>query len=259
MTQVSKLGQHILVYSIKEVSRLSEVGILTDKAFHYNRLCFLNIDLHTQDIVDAVANIPKYRLTHYLDKFYLLVPDDIVAHQEILDSFFESTAEEYEALIDVERNLNNIRNLLTILENAKGPLRDTWMIDYGCGTGLSRLVTSGRPYNVIGIDRCQAMRYFAKKRGMQAFSAGYLARKPRNSFDCAFASYVFHLLPDTGGLRLLWSRMRPGAVIVANFHKDQGIELVEDVIRQLHGSVQYLPSPNGSPRHGTYAAYVKPY
>src|SRR5689334_15964206 len=56
-------------------------------------------------------------LHRYLDRFYLLVPEnDGDRRQKLLDEFFSFIARDYESLIDRDRNIDNIRNLLNFIK-----------------------------------------------------------------------------------------------------------------------------------------------
>ncbi len=192
----------------------------------------------------------------YLDHFHVVTPvRNSERRQEIYNEFFKMIAEQYESLIDVDRNTRNIRNLALILDMAMNPLAGR-VVDFGCGTGLSAAVLAGYGLELVGVDPCSTMRMIASRRGMQTWSVGELARQPSRSVDAAFASYVFHLLPHAGSLRLLWSRLRPGGYLAANFHKGRGVDLVEAAVHVKGSSV--LP-PNGTDDcHGSYYAFRKP-
>ena len=198
-------------------------------------------------------------LHRYLDRFYLLVPaNDGGRRQKLLDEFFSFIARDYESLIDRDRNIDNIRNLLKFVNPYVPVPGEATIIDYGCGTGLSYIVAKEFRLNLIGLDRCPAMRAIASHRGMKVWNPGDLARQPSNSIDASLASYVFHLLPNTKELELLWARIKPGGILVANFHKDVGEDLVAHCLEPKGCSTVKLLPPHGSERHGSYFAFLKP-
>jgi SAM-dependent methyltransferase len=206
-------------------------------------------------LLDSISNL---RLSRYLDRYYIWAPEDDLAYrQRIFDAFFESIADSYDSLIDVHRNLENIRNLIRILRESMDRFVGSTIVDYGCGTGLSHRLTADLGISVIGVDRCPKMRQIAAQRGMLVCNIGELAQRPQDSIDGAFSSYVFHLLPHAHGLQLLWSRLRPNGVLAVNFHKNQGIELVESCIQQMNGTIVKLNRHANSEKHGRYAAYRK--
>lgn len=257
--RVSDLGPRLLICHKSDVDLLiSHVPLQRGQAYISENLCIFAIEQSFDELDEILSNIPQYILRRYLDKFYLWTPEyPLERRQEVLDSLFQQIASEYESLVDVQRNLSNIRNLLTLLGQFVHPLSGSLIVDFGCGTGLSVGPASAYNVKLIGVDRCPKMRQIAASKGMTVWSPGQLAQQPRNSIDGAFASYVFHLLPDTHGLRLLWSRLRVGGALVANFHKNEGLKLVEACVRDLKGLVVRLPHNVDGGSHGTYVAFRK--
>jgi SAM-dependent methyltransferase len=252
------LSQHLLVCHEKDAGLLLTADLQLEQVLRSRDLCLFKIDADVSELEKSLSLIPHFSLNRYLDKFYIWTSEnDLEYRQKVLDKFFQIIAEHYESLIDVGRNLENINNLLRFLKDLLGPVDNPTVIDYGCGTGLSVGPASSLNIKLIGVDRCPKMRQIAASKGMSVLSMGELARRSPNSLDGAFASYVFHLLPHTRGLRLLWSRLKPGGIITANFHKNQGLTLVETCIRELQGSVINLPASPNSERHGLYVAYQK--
>lgn len=259
MMPVSKIGQNIFICHEAVAHPLLQMGCQGRLNFlHLNGLCLLSFDVFGE-FWENINLLKNYHIQRYLDRFYLLVPEkDLIQRQELLDRFFEIVADEYESLIDVQRNMENIRNLIGYLEKYLCyPIEDNLIIDYGCGVGLSFELLSERNLKIIGVDPSPSMRRIAIKRGMTVWSIGDLACQPKNYISGAFASYVFHLMPHTGGLRLLWSRLVTGGVIVANFHKNNGIELVKSCIQELQGLIYEIKVPHSYERHGTYAVFIK--
>jgi SAM-dependent methyltransferase len=252
------LNQYLLVCHEKDAGLLLTADLQLEPVLQVRDLCLFKIDIGISELKKALNPIPHFSLNRYLDKFYIWTPaEDLEHRQKVLDKFFQIIAEQYELLIDVGRNLENINNLLGFLSDMLDPINGSIIVDYGCGTGLSVGLASNLNIKLIGVDRCPKMRQISASKGMTVWSIGELARQLPNSLDGAFASYVFHLLPHTKGLELLWSRLRPGGIIAANFHKNQGVELVETCIRNLRGSIINLPNPAESERHGSYVAYKK--
>ena len=221
-------------------------------------LHLFDIGQYGKDLDNIVGHIPQMSIQRYLDRFYLWIPGfDEDRRQSLLDSFFALIADEYESLIDVGRNLGNIQNLLRLVCELTGPTEGSVVIDYGCGTGLSLHAAPELKVSIVGVERCVLMRAHASARGMTVWSPGDLARQPKDSLPAAFASYVLHLLPHTDGVRLLWSRLKPGGVLVANFHKGQGIEQINTCLRENRCRILRLKPPVGSDLHGPYIAYAK--
>lgn len=256
--RVSSLGQNFIVCHGRDVELLLSANLQGKQVYSSERLCIFAVELNFHKVKKALRSIAIFNLRRYLDKFCIWTPiDDLKKRQEVLDGFFQLIASEYESLVDIRRNTDNIKNLLTILNQLLNPLHDSLIVDYGCGTGLSIIPASSFNIRLVGVDRCPKMRQIAASKGMKVWSVGQLARNSKSSIDGAFASYVFHLLPDTHGLRLLWSRLRPGGVLVANFHKNQGIDLVNSCIKELQGSILHGHLLPDVERHGSYGAYRK--
>lgn len=260
MTQVGSLGTLVFVCLHRDIALLGSLPQEYQLVLSTDGLCLCDISSPKQlvKLRERVNKSSRFTLRRYLDRFYLLVSDDAVEkRQEILDKFFNLIGDEYESLIDVPRNVENIRNLLGFVSQFAGYMRGATILDYGCGTGLSLGPTSDFNINLVGVDRCPIMCRIARNRGMTVWSFEELAQKSFDQISGAFASYVFHLLPQTDGLCLLWAHLRKGGIFVANFHKNQGIETVNNCVSDLGGDVKLLKSPLGSERHGAYIAYIK--
>lgn len=252
--RISELGKNLLVCHEDDAPllppKLSQRQVATEGI-----LCLF--DVNSADPESEVQDQFGIALPRYLDRFYLWAPENnLERRQEVLNDFFTLLANEYESLIDVQRNIENLRILLEHLKSRCAFVKDSTIIDFGCGTGLSLNVVPEFGVKVVGVDSSPMMRRIAQRKGMTVLSPGDLARQSPNSVDGAFASYVFHLLPHTHGLRLLWARLRPGASLVANFHKNQGVEMVTACVRDLDGIVEPFEAPE-SERHGQYIAYLK--
>lgn len=219
-------------------------------------ICVFDLDTDVAPLERLLPKLPGLQLHRYLDRFYLWIPESSEdLRQDLIDEFFQWIGDDYESLIDKDRNIENIRNLLQLLGSTVGLGSD--IVDYGSGTGLALGPAKEFGLRLIGIERSSAMAQRAIAAGMTVWNPGELARQPVESLPSAFASYVLHLLPHTNGLRLLWTRMRPGSALVANFHKAQGIERINDCLRHEGSAIIQLQSPDGSAMHGPYVAYVK--
>jgi trans-aconitate methyltransferase len=166
-------------------------------------------------------------------------------------------SENYDSLVDVERNCHNISNLIGFLSERIDINKTATVMDYGCGTGLSVRALPNPGLRIIGFDRCSKMRMIAASRGLEVWSPDELVLQPTDFFAGAFASYVLHLHPHTLELELLWARLRSDGIFVANFHKNRGIEFANVLMRGLGATVKVLESPADSEIHGTYVAYLK--
>ena len=207
--------------------------------------------------VERICNLGYTVSPRYMDHFIICFPKDPTDRQRLLESFFDSIAPLYCDLIDKSRNLENVRVLLRKILDLGVDQTAGLIIDFGCGVGLSVEVARAMGVSIIGFDPCPMMRKAAQGKGLRVFSAGDLASCPNETLDAGFASYVFHLLPSFGSFELLWARLKPEGVFVANFHKDEGVEAFEDVVVRLGGKVLAdLDWPRES-QHGSYRAAFK--
>jgi len=260
MVQVTKKYEQVLISDAQYEKVVRSIFQHKGDVIVSNELILLDVR-ERHDLIDVLeSKLQGISIKKYLDRFYLAIPqDDVDARQALLDKFFSLIADEYETIIEIERNLENISNLLDELESIIGPLSGCKILDYGCGTGLSVYALSTKDLNVdlVGFDSCPTMRKIAAKKGMTVYGPGGLARQKNQFYNGIFASYLFHLKPDNGGIRLLWSRLRTGGAMVANFHKNEGIDYINECISELGGAVSTCKSEKYGERHGAYVAYVK--
>lgn len=222
------------------------------------KLCIISADVKDKEIL-ALLKAQGHRLSpRFMDRFFIELDDDDCLRQELLTSFFTELAPCYRELVDVDRNLQNIGNLLTIIYSNIDRQKCGMIADFGCGIGLSVEVATCRGDTFLGIDPCPNMRHLAELNGLRTLAPVDLARLPPNSLKAAFASYVFHLIPEPGLLRLTWNRMDTGSVFAANFHKMQGIEQFRATMAELGGNNLALDARFESGTHGRYLAFRKP-
>jgi SAM-dependent methyltransferase len=199
-----------------------------------------------------------YSLLRDLDRYYLLLPDsDPTRRQSILTGFFGVIANDYEGLIDTTRNVENIKNLLDVVVAGLDLSTPRTVIDYGCGTGLSTRVPTPANLTLVGVENSPEMSTAAGGR-LMVWNLEDLNAAPAFSLDGAFASYVFHLEPDLAGLQILWSKLKRGALVAMNFHKDQGLLQVREFMTFHKGAEIVIQRQSGDRRHGTYLGYRKP-
>ncbi len=250
--------QYLLCHD-NHIRKLLEAGLYASCIVKQSNIWVFGLSEIADRVGKAVENSKSLQVFRYLDRFHLVLSStNLAERQEVLDEFFEFIAEDYEHLIDLSRNRENIKILLSLLKGRIECSENAIVIDYGCGIGLSNELLFDAKFNLIGFDRCKIMRQIAKDRGMVIWCHEELAKQPDETINGAFASYVLHyLLPENKELQLLWPKLKPGAVLVANLHKKQGIERLEAAIRKVKGSLELLEGPPDSERHGIYVACVK--
>lgn len=232
--------------------------------------CLFGIDpiLHTNFVgafeltsnhsFESLLICKDYHIEKKLDKFYFWVPNnDPEKKGIILSAFFEIIGSQYEDIIDLQRNLENLNNLMWILSKHINILTATLILDYGCGTGQSILAFPDMKRKLIGFDTSNAMRSIANRKGLNVWDCDRLRTQSGEILSGVFSSYVMHLLTDTIGFELIWKLLKPDGVFVANFHKDVGLSLIDNCVVNLGGQIEYFAFPFGTERHGTYAVYTK--
>ena len=191
-----------------------------------------------------------------MDRFWFVLAEKGELQEVVFSEFFEYIADEYERLIDVSRNVENIETLLGQLSAILGNLADHSILDFGCGTGLAigPLTACGTLFT--GVDQSAHMRDLARKRGMPVISMNQLQSRT-SAFHGVIASYVFHLFVDEFVLDELWNTVRVGGALVANFHKGNGIERANTFFHRSDCRIVNCEVAAHLQRHGSYFAYIK--
>jgi predicted TPR repeat methyltransferase len=192
-----------------------------------------NLSLDTV-IAPHELHIGSTAYVRLLDRFYLPEQHDAAT----TDAFFTRIAHDYDGLVDAERNIGNLVKLLReIMRRSDAGGRPLRILDFGCGTGLSkvaltRIADSTTNVNLLGFDLCARMRETARRRGLQVLPAVACAdlqnlgeSKP---FDGAVASYVFHFGVEGVCFNALHGVLRPGGTLAGNYHK-----ATNEALRQL--------------------------
>lgn len=251
MTSVSSSYPIFFVCHKNEAYKFSQFFL---KAKNFKKICIFEINSEIE-LTQLLFVFPQHFKNRYLDRYYIDSAEEISKYgQELIEDFFEYIAINYESLINVDRNTENIKKCFYFLEQQLGSLNGLTIADYGCGTGISHLLAKEHDLEIVGIEPCQNMRRIAAARKMNVWSIKELTKQAEDSFDGAFASYVLHLLYDTTGIRLLWSRLKSGGVFIGNFHKNREIASINNCILELNGSILQLEN---NQVHGTYFAYIK--
>lgn len=197
-----------------------------------------------------------FSLVRYLDTHWLLLPKaNPESCQAVVDAFFCWLSEDYDSTIDVDRNVRNIRYLMSLCLKfgLRSPNR---VLDFGCGTGISTVALDSLPeVQLVGFDSCSRMVDIAEARGLSVLDLQDLMALGPCYFDAIFSSYTMHLLFEREGLALAWDSMRTGGVLAANFHKSVGLGVVSEF---LHGlGAQLVFADDGPGEHGVYRVFRK--
>jgi len=193
-----------------------------------------------------------------LDRFYVWTPAEGSSRRQLLlDSFFDVTARDFNDLVHVEQNRENIRNLIRSVTSEYSFRERPIIFDFGCGPGLSANIACEMGIEVHGFDRCRNMRETARQSGLLVLEPDEFARMPSERYGGVFASYVLHLAPSAGDLKRAWELLKRGGVFVANFHKTAGMAEASFVLDGLASSVTAPTFPGCQYNHGPYRRYVR--
>jgi SAM-dependent methyltransferase len=192
------------------------------------------------------------------DRILLVLDADPVAREEQVADFYDLLAPAYELVFTPARNLENIGRLLAIVRRRLG-VPAAPVVDFGCGVGLSVHAEVPRGIELVGVDASPLMRQLAREAGLPTMAEHDLAAIPGGYFGGVIASYVLDLAPWPALLENVWRRMRPGGLIVANFHKRRGLSAFVDRCDQLSASTCVVDDvPPASFDHGPVVACIKP-
>lgn len=258
MTQVSKLGKNLLICLKKDASKLDNLQMELGSPLLKKSLAIWSIPPSAIGLLDKAEIRNELRVIRYLDHFYLLVPVSPIYCRQLYIHFFEFIGEGYEAVIDLNRNKENIENLMGLLRHYIGPLKGARVIDYGCGTGLSLNIAQHHKINIVGFDPSPNMRCIAARRGMVVWNDVEIAQQSHNSIDGAFSSYVFHFLSKDEALQSLFKILKPQGVLIVNFHKNRNRDQIDQYLIKLGFKVSIPPNFTAHECHGSYVAYIKP-
>lgn len=250
--------KRVLLFHLEDNFKLRElIGINNSPILVSNKVYVYS--LTDDDDVNKIGDLVTldFSFTRYLDKFFFLFSKEKPElRQEIIDVFFEIIAFDYDNLIDIDRNIDNIGFLLSIIKDYKKRDNNLQILDYGCGTGLSsRFANNG--IKITGYDRCPIMRTLATKHGLKIIDEDGLLKMEDSYFDAVFASYVFHLLSSKNNLYLLWSKLKYNGILVANFHKGLGTDLIDFFTNDLNAESIKIGYTGRYKTHGEYYGFRK--
>lgn len=201
----------------------------------------------------ALANLKgAFEIGRILDRYWVVTDPRPDCNEAMVASFFDDLSSGYEGMVDGERNRRNVEHLLwLLLDHCRVP--DGPLLDLGCGPGASRTQVTARGREVWGLDISPRMREVAAAAGMDVLAPEELGRSGAGRFAGAFASYVLHLDPRPADLARVMSLMAPSGVLVANVHKERGLEALREHVEAEGCSWTLLPSPRLD-IHGPYVA-----
>lgn len=197
-----------------------------------------------------------------LDEYLLVLPQSAEQRQRMLEFLFGAIAKDYEAIVDLERNQENIRVLGQMIRQNLSSDLAIRLLDFGCGPGMGHEIlaplVSHRSGVVIGFDPAPEMRARAQELEVpKVWGFRELAAAPDGFFDGVLCSYVLHLPVEPSALRLAWSRLRVGGVLAANFLKGIRSSFTSKLLNDLGARVLGLGEETDFERHGIYGLFQK--
>lgn len=182
------------------------------------------------------------KILKLFDRLFLVFPNDNA--EDFVSNFFDYISKHNIELIDMKRNMSNIENLIKLLL-AKISSSNPTIIDFGCGNGISNQIieTINHKFegvNLLGYDISKQMLARSKESGLRTLTKNALLKTRDNSIDGVFASYVMHFLMDTEAILDLWKKIKIGGGIIANFHKDIGLERIIILVESLGGKYELI-------------------
>lgn len=210
---------------------------------------------HEEDVGDIVATITETSagaVCRLMDRVFLVHGPEGIGAAGI--AFFEVAAEEYEALISLERNAACATHLLDSVLEVVGRDQTVRVLDFGCGTGISSLAMQKTGVDVVAYDCCAAMRERARRSVLKVVDA--LSDCESRSIDVVVACYVMHFGIRRSDAVDLSRVVAVGGVIAANFHKGLGASATTTLL-QGSGFAVIDPASDASDKFGLIVLFKR--
>ena len=257
--RASNNHQIFFIYLNDDISRIPESDKSNYTQFFENGIIAISkISCSELDFLKKIERNQNLELIRYFDCFYLLIPLTKKEIKKLYKEFFDFISHDYENLIDVQRNQENIYNLLKITRKHFNQFNKLKILDYGCGTGLSFDIAKKFNCELFGFDICPNMRTLASQKGLIVWDEKKLMAQSANCIDGVISSYVFHFLSDDAYLKLLYKILKPKGTLVANFHKNKNRDFIDRSLKKIGFNILTMDeNKNKECRHGTYVVYYK--
>ena len=118
----------------EDFSRLEKLRyILADPIFNNSKMTIWKIPLNKSESFKKIFNNGSLDIIRYFDCYYLLIPLTKKSVKKLYEEFFDYISHDYENLIDLKRNQENICNLLKIVQKYYNNDTQLVILHYGCG------------------------------------------------------------------------------------------------------------------------------
>lgn len=192
-------------------------------------------------------------ILHYLNRFWLLLPDSLQEQQFFWSQFYSLYSTNYLDLIDSENNLACIYYFQTLLNETSHLPHNFRLLDYGCGPGLSTQIFGSR--HLVGYDNNPTMLAQAEEKGMKVLDKEGFNNLQSCSFDAGFACYVFHMAIPESDIVNIARIVKGNGIIAANYYKDLGMERITSLLQKLGFEVKRVDTEER--RFGSVYIYRK--
>jgi len=179
----------------------------------------MNGELYVYTISSGKKEIIKNskNVLHYLDVFWIVLPDDQENQRKLWKAFYDSYVQYYESLINTANNISCLELFKTIITEKTTTLLEKKILDFGCGTGLSAKVFGNS--DILCYDNNPVMRQKALRNGLKTIDRERFLLLEDELFDICIACYVFHLTIDKYDLMNIIRVIKKEGLIIANFYK----------------------------------------
>lgn len=177
--------------------------------------------------------LERSNVLKYLDRFFLEIPNGLSDQKVFWDELYDYIGFSYENYIDVSNNVACIDLLLSVLCKQKYLKRNSTVLDFGCGSGLSLRSNWSYYCNIIGYEINHTMCSISQSRGMKVYLPETIDTCLDNSIDAVFASFVFHMFVDYDDLECIGSKLKDKAAWSLNFYKDINKEKTIQMFQNL--------------------------
>lgn len=231
------ISQSAVVLSIEILSRGVEKGLLKPMGQYGGLHCY-------QMVVDEETFLCFFPgALHYLDRFWLLLPEGLSERQRFWNGFYSLYSEEYEQLIDPSHNLICLRFFKHLIEERIKVHLSLRLLDYGCGPGFS--VDVFCITGLIGYDINQNMLAQAQRRHLPVLNELEFKAMLPNSIDVCIACYVFHMAIPQEDIIHLANIVKKSGLIIANYYKGLDAERITRSFCKLGFDVEKINDEDG--------------
>ena len=220
----------------------------------FNNIYIYELSLPINEAFSILSRNLKIDCKKYMDSFLIFPPSDEIHVRKFWHDFFDYFSEEYDNIIDIENNKQNILFLFQNIFKYASSTENCKILDFACGTGLSINVIK----NVIltGVDISNKMLEIAASRGLETIDMETL-KIQKNFYNGIFSSYAFHLCNDDETLSVIWNSLKINAPLAVNFYKGVGVQKVNSFIEKRGGTIINISKQHPNNKNNISYLYIK--